>query len=227
LDSYNETLIPITFLPTGEIDYTRTLLTDLDKANNLLAPVIGGVPSGVVTDLDVWRLLNWVLVSYYWISLFDFGQTAPTYYKSSFVLDAFPNFTEPVSYPSTNNIFVNDTLFQIYSATLNDEILPFLELFDPTYSLPDFLPLNDENYLHPIEMSLLRSYSCVERQLKGWFPVMISVFVADYALIGGAYTVIVYIAGWWQKRRNCDGKSPWEKCIEAKATYAKAVSGER
>jgi hypothetical protein len=161
-----------------------------------------------VNSLDVWRLLNWVIVSYYWISLFDFGQTAPTYYRSSYVLDDFPNFTEPISYTSVNNIFVNDTLFGIYSSTLRDEILPFLQLFDPTFSLPEFLPLDLDNALQPIGMSLLRSYSCVERQLKGWFTVAISVFVADYALIGGAYTVVAFIAGWWQKRRNIHGKSP-------------------
>jgi hypothetical protein len=60
------------------------------------------------------------------------------------------NFTEPISYPS-NNIFINHTLFQIYSATL----IPFLELFDPTYNLPNFLSLNDENYLYLIGIFLL------------------------------------------------------------------------
>lgn len=208
-DSYNETLIPITFLPTGAIDYTHTSSEDLDEANALLAPTIAGVPPGVVNIFDVWKLLNWVIVSYYWISLFDFGQTAPTYYRSSYVLGDFPNFTEPISYTSMNNIFVNDTLFDIYSSTLREEILPFLELFDPTFSLQEFLPLHlGINTLQPTGMSLLKSYSCVERRLKGWLTVAISVFVADYALIGGAYSVIVFIAGCWQKHGARDGKSP-------------------
>jgi hypothetical protein len=199
--SFYEHLIPITFLPTGEIDKS-TSNQSLDIANELLAPTINAMRSMVGDpEFDFWRFMNWIVVSYFWLFLYDFGQTTPTYYNFgdeglSQILSA------PLFYSSTNNIFVNSTLFSIYSSYLTD-ILSFVPGFVP----PEFLPLDSNNSLQPTATVFLRSYSCIERKLQPLFNAAISVLVADYVFIAGGYRLLVTVATWWQKRRNTEGKS--------------------
>lgn len=190
-------MIPISFLPTGEIDTNHTSLADFHKANALLAPTASYMASITKnTAFDLWKLINWVFVSYYWIFLADLGQTATTVYPQAL------NYDNSVQYSSENNIFVNETLFEIYSSYLKESILPLLRLMRPGLTLPEFLPLDDNNRLQPIDISLLRSYSCLERQLKGWASATISILVADYALIAGPYKLFIFVAGWLQRRRH-------------------------
>jgi len=207
IDSISETLIPITFLPTGDIDTRVTSNTSLATANNILAPTtdlirtITGDP-----QFDIWKLFNWIVVSYYWIFLFDLGQTAPTYYN--WTPAALPNFTAPVRFTSQNNIFVNDTLFQIYSSYLLETIAPFLKRYEPSLVIPTFLPLSDNNSLNSTNQVFLRSYACVERRLKGWISATVSVLVADYAFITGFYSLFILCAGWWQRGRKNGTRKP-------------------
>jgi hypothetical protein len=133
--------------------------------------------------------------------LYDFGQTGPTYYN--FTPEGFPNFTAPVSYSSTNNIFINNTLFNIYSRYINDTIVPLLA--QQAFAAQGFLPLDSNNSLKPTPTAFLRSYSCVQKQLKGWVSVFISVLVADFAFITGGYTLVLLVAGWLQA--HVDGDS--------------------
>ena len=204
-NSIFEQQIPITFLSTGEID-PKTSPQSLDTATQVLAQTIAFVRTATGDPtFDVWKLFNWVVVSYYWIFLYDFGQVAPTYYN--YTPQALPNFTSPVYYSSTNNIFVNDTLFSIYSFYLRNTVVPFLQKYEPTLVLPSFLPLDSKNSLKPIDMSFVRSYSCLERRIKGWVSAAVSVLVADYALIVGAYSLVLFGAGWWQKNKNKEGKT--------------------
>ena len=70
---------------------------------------------------------------------------------------------------------------------------------------PNFLPLDTNNSLKPNPTSFLRSYSCVQRQWKGWVTVIILVIVADYTFIMGGYTLVLLVAGWLQKHK--DGNS--------------------
>lgn len=201
----DEQLIPITFLPNGDIDNSTTSDQTLESANNLLSETISYIRS-IAQDstFDIWQLLNWIIVSYYWIFLYDFGQTEPTYYQ--YTVLGLPNFTEPVRYSSTNNIFVNNTLFITYSSYLRNVIFPMMRLHEPGFLLlPQFLALDDHNSLQSTGTSFLRSYSCVQRQLKNWVSVIISVLVADYALIIGAYSLVVWCAGKWQKYNNPNG----------------------
>lgn len=72
-----EYAIPITFLPTGEIDTTRTSEQDMSRANSILAPTIQILQS-VIPGFDFWKLANWIFVSWYWMILYDFGQIGPT-----------------------------------------------------------------------------------------------------------------------------------------------------
>lgn len=66
----------------------------------------------------------------------------------------------------------------------------------------NFPPLNDTNRLQQTGVLFLKSYSCVERQLKGWVSVIISVIAANYALISVPYTILIWTAGRFQKRRD-------------------------
>ena len=200
-----EEFIPITFLPTGDYK-TLTPPQTLTQANTVLAQTIALIRS-VTGDpnFDFWQLMNWAVISYYWIFLADFGQIQPIYYN--YTSSGLPNLTSPVLYSSKNNIFVNNTLFTIYADYFANTIFPFLHQFDTSLVLPDFLALDENNSLKPLPMTFLRSYSCTERQLKGWLSATISVLTTDYAFIVGAYKLVVWIAGKWRKNRDKEGKS--------------------
>jgi hypothetical protein len=141
-------------------------------------------------------LINWLYVSIFWLTLYDMGQISSVSYGISGSVD----FSSPTFHTSANNIFVNNTLFQSYSSYLRNVILEST-FFQLSY-LPDFLPLSNTNSLKPIDTPIYRTYSCSKRQLKGWFSVLISVLAADYALLAGLYTIVIYITGKFQKRKD-------------------------
>lgn len=213
-DSIIENLIPITFLPDGDIDKS-TSTESLDTANALLAPTISLLRSLTGDpEFNFWQLFNWIIVSYYWLFLQDFGQTAPTYYKLT--LEGIPNTSSPIFYTSTNNIFVNQTLFGIYSSYLNT-ILSLFNSSELGFPPPEFLPLDSNNSLRPTATSFLRSYSCWQRQSKPWFSAAVSVIVADYAFMALGYSLVVMTASWWQKNRNIEGKC-WLDQVDVQQT---------
>jgi hypothetical protein len=144
-----------------------------------------------------WGFVNWVFVSQYWLTLYDLGQTAPVAYSNDRVGGPF-NFSKPATiHNSSQNIFVNATLFQKYSTFLRDVIIPNFGAGPDVgkNTTVEFLPLNETNRLQPSDTTLYRNYSCSERRIKKWFSLIISVFAANYALIGGAYTLSIFIAG--------------------------------
>lgn len=193
-----DNFLNITFSATGEIDFNRTKREDFDNANALLAPSFALIHAIAGPGLDIWKLLNWLFVSWYWTLLYDLGQTSVTTYvplRTWIIAD----FTQPLLHPPTNNIFVNDTLFQTYSNYLREILFPL----GGYQTAPVFLPLDDTNYLKAAEATFLRTYSCTERRLKGgWF---FSVFATDFAFVSGAYTLILLIAARLERRRgqNC------------------------
>jgi hypothetical protein len=204
----NEIWIGITFLPTGDIDRSRTTAANLTTANVLLEPFTALIRT-VSPTFDLWKLINWTWVSFYWLILIDFGQIAPTTYSAATVgfgenriltpiLSSSPN-----SFTSQYNIFVNETLFQIYHGYLRNDLLP---IFQASRLLPPFSPLNHTNRIHSREVYFQRSYSCLQRQWKGGLEALVSVFAADYALFFGVYSAALVIAGLIQKRRE-DGMS--------------------
>ena len=203
--SITEEFIPITFLPSGDYQ-TLTPSQNLEQANKILAQTITLVRAATGDpNFDFWQLMNWAMVSYYWIFLADFGQIQPMYYD--YTSSGLPNFSSPVPYPSTNNIFVNNTLFTIYAEYLANTVFPFLHKIDTGLVLPNFLALDENNSLKPLPMTFLRSYSCTERQLKGWLSATISVLTTDYAFIVGGYKLVVWIAGKWCRSKHKEGKS--------------------
>jgi hypothetical protein len=203
--------IPISFLPTGDIDYSHTLQEDVDTANTLLTPtaILFQLITGDDT-IDVWKFINFQVISLYWLLLYDFGQIAPTLY-SNYTVTGFPVFTNPLAYSSKNNIFMNDTLFEIYSSYLRNTIVPVVNKLGNGLSVPEFLPLDNNNTLRPLDQSLFRSYPCLQRRLKGWPALIITILAADYPLVIGGYTLVIWVVIWWQKRKDKNCKSSMDE----------------
>lgn len=153
--------------------------------------------------IDYWRLINWLFVSWYWIFLSDFGHNAPTTYvyvkPSNIFSNAYyvtPDFATATQYPPTNNIFYNDTLFEIYSDYLVNTLYPLAPLFGQgVVQVPTFNPLNDNNRLEAISMSLLTSYFCTQRQMKDWLGVFVLVIVADFSILCILNSLLHWITG--------------------------------
>jgi hypothetical protein len=190
LKSINQNITYITFLPNGSIDWTHTSHEEVDSATFLLTDAIKILQSQMSKQLDFWKLINWFVVSVYWSLLFDLGQVFTVNLDSD----------DLALTPSTNNIFINQTLFDIYSSFLVDTIGPLEKLTG--IPVPSFEPISSQNYLQARDTTFLRSYSCVERHVKPVISLLISVIVADYALIMGAYTFAINVAGMIQKRRH-------------------------
>jgi hypothetical protein len=196
----NSTTLYIEFTPTGQ----TVPSADLDKANVLFEEIIVLTRLGLGDpNFDIWGIINWLFVVFHWATLHNFGQLAPTAYARSTSTTSIsaiaigtPNFTQPaVAYPPTYNIFCNATLFNIYADYLNHTLYNFAAKFGPLYgktSLPQFLPLSEQNRLQVSPTSFVVSYACSERQIKGWLNLVISVIVADYTFIMGAYSLIIF-----------------------------------
>lgn len=201
----NETILSICFLPTGEIDHTRTSSSDLIAATNLISPIITQL--GPITD--PWKFLNWFVVSFYWLFLLDVGQPFPTTYTTKpqdIVVLEIPNFLSPVTHTSSNNLLLNSTLRQIYATFMNDSIMPFLNLSH----IAPFQPIEGQDVsMIPGQRTFIRSYDCVFRQLRQGFSAFIQVLIADYVLLAGGFKAYCIIAGMLQKRIATDGKDPF------------------
>ena len=214
INSTDDSTLSIAFLPTGDAIPS----SDLDEANSVFVDVIKIMRLALdEPDFDFWKLLGWTLVSYHWVVLYNFGQIAPTSYsliqnnpsnpaltQGHFYFNGFgtPNFSDPIQYPPTNNIFYNETLFTIYCEYLNSTLLPLAGKFGVNVALQAFLPITDQNRLQAVPTTFLTSYSCTQYQIKGWISLVVSVITADYALITGAYSFAIFIAAkctWFTK----------------------------
>lgn len=197
----------ITFLPNGSIDMTRTSQTDLDNADAILAPAMSFLQAELSQTFNFWGLINWIFVSFYWIFLSDLGQISPSI--SGQTTMGVPNNTfvnQRTAFPPTNNIFINQTLFAIYSSYLRNTIIPLLGPVTGDYPLlPPFSNLSFENSLQELDTTFTLSYSCVQRTRKQALAFIVSVIVADYAFIVGAYQLSIMVAAMIQKRRRQDG----------------------
>lgn len=172
---------------------------NLTTANQVLASTIQTIEDFAIEvnieNFDFWELINWLFVSHYWLVLLDFGQLSPTiflYNENGVLIN-----DDPVRYPSTYNIFVNETLFKIYSAYLLKVIIPLFR-----YTFPEFNSLNDINRINGSDVSLEMLYSCTDLQLKSMGNLAISVIVADWAFISSFYTLILLVGGWMEERKN-------------------------
>ena len=160
--------------------------------------------------------MNWIFVSQYWGLLLDFGQVSPTTFRYS----PAGNLIDygPVRYPATNNIFVNDTLFYIYSNYLYNTIL---RLFG--YHFPQFNPLNSTNKMNATDVSFKMLYCCQDLQLKSSESLVISILVADWAFMTSLYTIILFAGTWWEMRKN-HGESFSCICIDDRELLSRCAT---
>ena len=172
-------------------------------AETLLKSAISNLPlpKFIVEGIDHWRFLNWLFVGYYWALLYDLGQESPVNY-ANLPHQPLPgwyqkNFTQVINLPSTNNIFVNNDLFQNYSSYLLESILPLLGL-----PLPEFAPLDDRNYLQPQSTTFIRSYSCELRQPKAPFTAIADIVPPVYVFVTGLLSLIIFFAAIAERKRT-------------------------
>ena len=137
--------------------------------------------------------------------LADFGQISPTEYPH--LLSSWQgrlgvlNFTKATSYPPTNNIFVNASLYEI---ALNTPT-PLMNDTPSNYGVNSANINGDFPLKANHSAVLVQSYYCQQRELKHPINLFITVVAGDYALIVGGYTVVVLMAAVIEKRRK-EGK---------------------
>jgi hypothetical protein len=193
LNSQTANIVNITFLSNGTIDTTRTPVTDLQSSVDIIPTTL---PASNASAF--WTKLNWVYVSLFWTVLYDLGQIAPTVYVNQS--------NTPITLPSTNNIFINPSLFDTYSTILEESILQ--DLGEMNYPLPNFSSVNETNRLHPVGTTFLQNYTCTQRKRKEFLSVVISVLATDISLMLGVFGVVKSSAEMWEKRKKgpMDGK---------------------
>jgi hypothetical protein len=153
---------------------------------------------------DFWNYLGLLFETVYWIFLADFGQISPTEYPR--VDDAVNtgnfsvfDFSVSETLPFTNNIFVNSSLYQIAWSTGTESLYPPSFWQVPAFNNTKNFPLTTN------ETVFIQSYLCEQRRLKSPFSLFITVVVADYALIAGAYNFAIWIAVIIEKRQKRNG----------------------
>ena len=200
-DLVNYTIYQVSGELNNTTNFTLNDASNLREASSLLgvtytvdqpgAPYIPGAP---YMGENFWTTLNWVFTVWYWAALYDFGQLSDS------TLDL-------------EGIFSNNTLVQRYAAVANEFVFPVAEFVAPFYGTNlTALPLNATNKVEDVPTPLQQTYSCTQRQLRGWLTVAIFLIVADYTFALGAYNVFILIAGWWQKRKDDAGNSQVLRC---------------
>ena len=152
-------------------------------------------------DNHFWEALGLIFAARYWLYLADFGQIYPTWYPIHDILEY------PSVLPSTNNIFVNATLYEltmniINAASTSTEGQSNCYEMGPVnppwaFNISDNLLLEEDNLV-----VFFQNYYCQQRQLKAPINLLLNVAAADYALIAGAYNLIVLVASWIEKCRK-------------------------
>jgi len=188
----------------------ETSIETLNFLDTLLAESFASLHSKTKLDLDPWQLLNWAFVSFYWISLNSFGQVEPTTYPP-INATVIPDFSRPSFLSSSNNIFVNHTLFEIYSPYAIEIIA------SETGQTFQFMPLDQTNHLEPQEITFIRGYECQQRQLKPGF--ILSVFPSVLTPLTSAWALLMFlVARIDTSRRNRIVKSQALTDIQAMVT---------
>ena len=112
-----------------------------------------------------------------------------------------PNFSDPTTFSPSNNIFWNETLFDIYSSFLIDTLLGLTQEAYPSYSIviPPILPVNDTNRIGRSPTYILTSYQCSQLVWKGWVNALFSILVAVSSLWTGGYMIFLKWVDWIQE----------------------------
>ena len=202
LDELSHPSLEIVFLPTGAVDLDRTPVGNLTAANVILAPTISIVQRAASAkgfEIDFWKLLNWLYVTAYWISLAGFGEVAPT---TAIPIDYSyeRNFSTSIRHPTQNNVFLNRTLYEIYTNFMTRTVIPLVDFPLPAKGIASLDDAEHVESLIVVETSFARSYFCKVRRLKTPFVAIVSIAVAEYAFMNAGYKAFMLIATWYQKR---------------------------
>jgi len=204
INNSTEGTYTVRFFANGTLDNT----SDVASATKLLQPTFQLIQAaGHGARIDFWEVINWYFVSLYWTFLYQFGDISPTIYSQINVPNlsvngtigingmGYPNFSDPITFPPTNNIFWNETLFEIYSHYLRTILAPLFPTFNPDFSLdlPPFLPLNDSNRIQRSPTTIFTSYQCNQLQLKGRASATISILVAIGSLWMSGFAILLLL----------------------------------
>jgi hypothetical protein len=144
-------------------------------------PTLFGLPEGP----EFSSILASMFFVWYWLSLADFGLTGDKCFDSGSI---------------SSNPFANQTLFDMYNTFMNDVATPFIFGNDSSQLQISATPINGTFRLQNSPLSFLQTYTCSQRQLKGWLSLFISVISSDVALTLGAYQFFIFVASYIQKR---------------------------
>jgi hypothetical protein len=131
------------------------------------------------------QFFNWYIISWYWVLLVDFGQTAPVIYSND---DAFGL---AYTFPPASNIFLNETLFNTIYSFAKQFIFPLLNGTTPPTTT--FLESGNQwQLLQTRNVTFVRNYSCIQRQFKGWWTAFVSVL---YTFTVVPYSLLIFSFG--------------------------------
>jgi len=137
--------VSVTFLATDEIDDTQISADDLAAVNAILPSTFSRTEIA-----SFWDTITWIFVSFFWMCLDDLGETSPTIYPST---DTNLPFANATILPPTNNILVNQILFDKYSSFLQTAVL------NATLNFSEVGPINS---IHPLLKKLLLCFDAIK-----------------------------------------------------------------
>jgi hypothetical protein len=186
------------FLATGEIDTSPppndSPLWNTTDASRIFAPALAH--SGLEA-LKFWEIIGRRFSIIYWICLADFGQVSAVNNEYADVSKS--DLPGPFSYPATNNIFVNQSLYQNYLEYLQSDQFPFNWAGENQFA--NLTKTLDEP-LQPSDEMFLQSYSCQHLQVKTAISFVIAVISADYPFLIVGHLLVVWIASKLEKRQR-------------------------
>jgi len=179
----------------GTVDTSQS---DFYEAEILLQPLVSFVKSQMNSEFDIWKLLNSLYSGYFWFILSDLGQSSPTTtYNDASQFFVPSNFSQPVLYPSTNNIILNATLAKavftdIGSSGTDETVLAVVTT--PNRSIEG-------------DPKFRRIYLCNQRRLKQWMDLLVSVFGLSFSLLASCYAFGLIILRWMVDRDKTKHKT--------------------
>jgi hypothetical protein len=194
----DENILNIYYSTDGSVNLTKTATTDFSLANNLLQPLVTILQSRSNSSINIWTLLNSLFLRYYWFLLFDLGHTSPQIYSHSAKYVVPDDFSQPISYPTTNNVILNSSLADL--------------IFRRNPVLTNPSPIGEYRFVPGGEMGrvldaisrfngsvsgdsrIRRIFLCTEKTRKHVMNLLVSVFGQGFGLITAFFGCWVFCA---------------------------------
>lgn len=194
----DENILNIYYSTDGSVDLTRTSTTDFALANNLIQPLLTILQSRSNSSINIWTLLNSLFLGYYWFLLFDLGHASPQIYSNSAARYLVPdNFSQPISYPTTNNIILNSSLADLIfhrNPVLTNPSPVGEYKFVPSGEMRQVLDaITRFNGSVSGDSRIRRIYLCTERTRKQVMDLLVSVFGQGFGLIAAGLAVAYFL----------------------------------